>query len=373
MGRAAFAHCLFALCCFPSLHFPTAMKRSLSLLALAAFSINISAQNLVTQARPAGSEFWGYMDNTGNMIIPPKFKHNFPFNETGFAAVKDGATEKAGFINLKGEMLKTDPADFMLISGMVKDAQGFSCGLSPVRIGELWGFMNTEGKMAIAAKYDKVEAFESCFAVVRLGKQQYILTPDGKETAIKDPNIVDVKGFEGGLSPFKQKDKMHGFMDGEQNIVIPAQFLSVGYFSGDLAWAKTKDNKVGFINKKGEWVITPQFDAAQEFDPVSGMARVKQGDNWMYVAKDGTIMRMADTTVWGDFSEGLAKGKKGDLIGFFDKTGKWVIEPQFQGVREFKNGYAAAKQGDLWGFIDKTGKWVIEPKYEAVKDMEKVR
>ncbi|MBK9196754.1 MAG: WG repeat-containing protein [Flavobacteriales bacterium] len=349
------------------------MKHLILSAALCALVGHANAQALVTQVRQVGNEFWGYMDNTGNMVIPPKYKHNFPFGPSGYAAVKDGATDKAGFINIKGEALATEVADFTLISGMVKDAQGFSCGLAPVRIGEVWGFMNTQGKLAIAAKYDKVEAFEECLAVVMIGKKQYILTPEGKETAVVDPNIVDVKGFQGGLSPFKQKDKMHGFMDGNQNVVIPATFLSVGYFSGDLAWAKTKDAKVGYINKKGEWVITPQFDDAKDFDPTSGMARVKQGDNWMYVAKDGTIMRVTDTTVWGDFSEGLAKGKKGELIGFFDKSGKWVIEPQFNNVREFKNGYAAARQGELWGFIDKTGKWVIEPKFEAVKDMEKVK
>lgn len=349
------------------------MKR-IALFSAALCSISLQAQTFVAQARPAGNEFWGYVDDKGNMVIPPKYKHCFPFGESGYAAVKDPVTDKAGYIDLKGEALKTDPADFTIITGIGggKDAQGFSCGLAPVRIGEVWGFMNTQGKLAIPAKYDKVEPFESCYAVVMLGKKQYILSSEGKETAVADANIVDVKGFKGGLAPFKQKDKMHGFMSGDQTIVIPAQYLGVGYFVGDLAWARSKDDKIGYINRKGEWVITPQFDAAKDFDEVSGMARVKQGDNWMYVAKDGTIMRMTDTSVWGDFSEGLAEGKKGDLVGFFDKSGKWVIEPQFQGVRDFKNGYAAAKQGGHWGFIDRTGKWAVEPKFEVVKDLEKV-
>ncbi|MBK6341930.1 MAG: WG repeat-containing protein [Flavobacteriales bacterium] len=349
------------------------MKHLLLAIPAVLLSTAMQAQTLLSQARPAESEFWGYVDNTGNMVIPPKYKHCFPFGESGYAAVKDAVTDKPGFINVKGEALRTDPADFVLISGLFggKDAQGFSCGRAPVRIGDLWGFMGTDGKMAIPAKYDKVEPFEGCFAVVMLGKKQYILTADGKEVPVSDPNIVDVKGFKNGLSPFKQKDKMHGFMDGDQTIVIPAQFLSVGYFTGELAWAKTKEGKVGFINRKGEWVITAQFDAAEDFDEASGMARVKQADAWMYVARDGSIMRMTDTQVWGDFSDGLAKGKKGELFGFFDKSGTWVIQPQFQGVRDFKNGYAAAKQGEKWGFIDTAGKWAVEPKFEVVKDMEK--
>ncbi|MFZ1695025.1 MAG: WG repeat-containing protein [Flavobacteriales bacterium] len=349
------------------------MKRVPLPFALLLLTIGLQAQTYLAQVRPVGSDFWGYVDNAGNMVIPPKYKHTFPFGESGYAAVKDAVTGKPGFINLKGEPLKTDPAEFGLITGLFggKDAQGFVCERAPVKVGDLWGFMGTDGKMAIAAKYDKVDPFEGCLAVVMLGKKQYILTADGKETAVSDANIVDVKGFKNGLSPFKQKDKLHGFMDAGQNIVIPAQFLSVGYFTGELAWAKTKEGKVGYINKNGEWVITAQFDAAEDFDEASGMARVKQGDAWMYVARDGSIMRMTDTAVWGDFSNGLAKGRKGELFGFFDTQGAWVIQPQFQGVRDFKNGYAAAKQGEKWGFIDTAGKWVVEPKFEAIKDMER--
>lgn len=349
------------------------MQRVILSAATIALGINLNAQTLVTQARPAGSEFWGYADNTGNMIIPAKYRDCFRFDESGYAPVRDPATEKAGFINLKGELLATEVADFKLVTGMATDAQGFSCGLAPVKIGEFWGFMNTQGKMAIQAKYDRVEAFEECLAVVMIGKKQYIVTSEGKEAAVGDANILDVKGFRGGLSPYRTKDRKHGFIDGNQNVVIPATFLSVGYFSDGLAWAKTTDEQVGYINTKGEWVIKPQFTAGHEFDAVSGMARVKQGDAWMYVAKDGTIMRMTETTKWNNFSEGLAEGQKGELTGFFDKTGKWVIEPQFQGARAFKNGYAAAKRGELWGFIDKTGKWAIEPKFLVVKDMEKVK
>jgi WG containing repeat len=349
------------------------MKHIILSAAVLALVGNTNAQTLVTQVKPAGGETWGYMDIKGNMIIEPKFRDCFRFNESGYAPARDPATELPGFINLKGEWLPTEVKEFKLITGLATDAQGFSCGLAPVKIGELWGFMNTQGKLAIAPKYDKVEPFEECLAVVMIGKKQFILTAEGKETAVADANIVDVKGFRGGLSPFKTKDKMHGFMDGSQNVVIPATFLSVGYFSDGLAWAKTKDEKVGYINKKGEWVIQPQFTQAHEFDEVSGMARVKQGDEWMYVAKDGTIMRMNETTKWNNFNEGLAEGVKGELTGFFDKTGKWVIEPQFQNARAFKNGYAAARRGELWGFIDKTGKWVIEPKFLSVKDMELVK
>ncbi len=87
----------------------------------------------------------------------------------------------------------------------------------------------------------------------------------------------------------------------------------------------------------------------------------------------GEIVKVNDTEVWGDFSEGLADGKNGDQRGFYNNKGEWVIKPQFEGVRDFKNGYAAAKQGGKWGVIDKKGNWVIRPAFDGIKDMELVK
>ena len=125
------------------------------------------------------------------------------------------------------------------------------------------------------------------------------------------------------------------------------------------------------INNKGEWKIKPQFDASKNFDPTSGMARVKLEGQWTYTNKNGEILSV-DTENWGDFEDGLAKGKKGGKTGYYNNKGEWVIAPEFDGGRDFKNGFAAVKKGDKWGFIDKFGNWVIEPQFAAVKDLERV-
>ena len=331
-------------------------------------------QRYIAQVKPAGQELWGYLSSTGEMVVPPTYKGCFRFNESGYAAVQDAATKNGAFINTKGERLATEVPAFQLISSFGGgDVQGFSCGLAPVKVGEQWGFMNTQGKLAVQPVYDKVDAFESCLSTVMKGKKLFILTAEGKETPVADAGILDVKSFTDGLAPFKTKDKLHGFMNGEQQVVIPAVYLSVGYFSGGLAWAKDKSEKVGYIDKQGKWVIEPRFDAAKEMDPTSGLARVKSGEAWYYVDRTGKEVRPGGgATGLGDFSEGLAEAKQGELTGFLGPDGNWAIQPKFQGARAFKNGFAAAKQGELWGYIDPKGNWVIEPQYDTVKDMEKV-
>ena len=327
------------------------------------------AQTLLAQAKPAGSDLWGYINEKGDQVIPPAFKSCFRFTESGYAAVSDPDTKEDYFIDTKGQRLKTEVSGFEHMSGLGGgDQQGFHFGLAAVRVGKKWGFMDMTGKMVIPAKYDKVDAFEGPFTMVGVGKQLLILGTDGTETPMKDPKVVDVRSFHEGLAPFKTSDKMMGFMDGQQKVVIPAQFKSVGYFSDGLAWAKNASDAVGYIDKKGEWVIPAKYDAGGEFDAESGLARVKSGDVWMYVDRTGKELKVSADS-YGQFSEGLCDGKKGGMVGFFDRTGQWVIEPKFEAVRDFKNGMAAARQSGMWGFIDRTGKWVIEPKFEAVKDL----
>jgi len=344
------------------------------LLSLVLISVASTAfsQRYLTQIKPAGSKQWGYANEKGEVVIAPQFEKCHKFSADGLAPIYDTKNRQYYFINTQGEKVATEVSNFKLIDRFGFDLEGFNNGLIPIRQGDKWGYMNTEGKVAIAAKYDKVTGFGDGHAVGTLNKTIYILDTKGNESPL-DASVIEVREFAEGLAPYRSSDKKFGFVDGSGKIVIKSQFESVGYFSDGLAWAKTGDGKVGYINKSGEWAIQPQFNTAKDFDPSTGLARVKTGDSWGYVSKSGEAVKVADTDDWGDFSEGLAEGRRGGKFGFYDAQGKWVIEPQFDGTRKFKNGYAAAKKGDRWGMIDKQGNWVIEAKYDRIMDLELVK
>jgi hypothetical protein len=347
-------------------------KRILLSLALAAVASGAFSQHYLTQVKPADSKKWGYANEKGELVIAPQFEKCHKFSEDGLAPIYDSKNRQYYFINTQGEKVATEVTDFKLIDRFGFDLEGFNNGLIPIRQGEKWGYMNAQGKVAIPAKYDKVTGFSNGHAVGTVNKVFFILDTDGKESPL-EAGVLDVREFSEGLAPFRSADKNFGFVDGSGKIVIKSQFESVGYFTDGLAWAKSSDGKVGYINKSGEWVIKPGFSAAKDFDPSTGLARVKTGDSWGYVSKQGEAVKITDTEDWGDFSDGLAEGRKGGKVGFYDAQGKWVIEPQFDGSRKFKNGYAAAKKGDRWGMIDKQGNWVIEAKYDRIMDLELVK
>jgi len=248
--------------------------------------------------------------------------------------------------------------------------QGFSDGMIPVLVGKKWGYLNTNGELAIGLKYEKAQKFDNGFAVVRKNGDFFVINKSGEEFVVN--GAIDVKSFTEGLAPYKVADKTFGFVGTDGKVVIKAQFSSVGYFVDGLAWAKTIDRKVGYINKKGEWVIQPKFLAGKNFDPVSGLAKVKENEKWVYTNKKGEITTVSSDVI-NNFKNGLAKGRKGDKFGYYNKDGKWVIEAKFDGGRDFNNGFAAAKKGDKWGFINEKGEWVIEPTFGGVKDMELIK
>ena len=346
-------------------------KSVLSFLFILLIAGTAFSQTYVTQIKPAGGKKWGYANLKGEVIIEPQFEKCYEFSSSGLAPIYDTKNRQYYFINLKGEKLATEIKDFKLIDGFGFDLKGFEDELVPVKHGEKWGYLNTDGKLAIGAKYDEVTDFNGGYAPVKKGSGYVVINTKGEEFPVEG-SVQDAKPFSESLAPFKSGDKKFGFINENGKIAIAAKFESVGYFKDGLAWVKTDDKKVGYINTTGEWVIKPQFDVGKNFEAESGLARIKTSDKWAYVTKTGEIVYLKDTDIFEDFSNGLAKGRKNGKFGFLNNKGEWVIAPEFDGSRDFKNGFAAVKKGEVWGVIDKTGKWVIQPAFDGIKDMELV-
>jgi hypothetical protein len=348
----------------------------IKLITLGVFALTAlasKAQTLVFQAKSVENQLWGYSNMDGELIIPGQYDKCYPFSSNGLAVIYDEKERQYHFIDVKNQRLTTNPAKFKIKDGMGFNVSGFNDHLFLVQVNNKWGYMNDEGNLAIQANYDNGSDFNGGFATVGKGKQFLVVDTKGNETPLES-GITEVKEFSDGLAPVRMSNKKYGFIDTKGKLAVPAEYETVGYFAAGLAWVKTAEGKLGYIDKSGQWVIKPEFEAGKEFDPVSGLARVKKGESWCYVDKSGKILYVKDTESWGDFSEGLADGKKGGMRGFYDKTGKWVIEPKFLAVRDFHNGYAAAKSVEnKWGIIDKTGKWAVEAKFDSVKDVTLIK
>jgi WG repeat protein len=303
----------------------------------------------------------GFIDETGNMVIPPRFQDARPFSE-GLAYVN--GTEFRGFIDLQGKpVIKTDG-----------EARDFHEGLAAVSSEKgLWGYVDRSGKMVAEKQYGFADDFSEGLAGVVVGKKFGFINQNGEMvipprfTPRRGPYswspLVATSRFSEGLAPvttdgeFDKPYKSYGYINRKGDFVIPPQFLTAQLFSEGLALVvkveSVKDvTKVGWIDKSGQWVVTE----VQGYAPPDVFSRtfVNPSGDWRY-------------------SEGLVsfrvypEGKT--LHGYMDRKGHVVIEPRaFNIIGPFLGGIARVfvKGGegssDDYGYIDKTGQFVWRSK-----------
>lgn len=227
-----------------------------------------------------------------------------------------------GYINTEGKMV---------IEPIFLEAMTFQEGMAAVEICEKrmfsskkckWGYINKTGAIVIEAEYDKVLEFSEGLAEVQKCKGENclwgIIDKDGNW--VKKPEYIMISRFSEGLAavttdpaffdyPF---DAKFVFINHKGHVVIDGKFKNVRNFSDSLA-AANFDNKWGFINKKGEIVIEPMFDEVGPFREgfahysntifAPGVpAQVVSG----YVDKEGNVHEVASACTAGTFDNGLA-------------------------------------------------------------------
>jgi len=306
----------------------------------------------------------GFIDETGNMLIPPRFRAARNFSE-GLAYVE--GSEFSGFIDLQGKpVIKTDDRtrDFH---------EGLAAVLSSERSGSRgWGYIDRSGKLVIQKQYAFADDFSEGLAGVVVGKKFGFINQKGemvipprftpREGRYLWSGIVGTSRFSEGLAPVTTErglDKAYGYINRKGDFVIPPQFNTAQLFSEGLAlvvkWTSITNEvmRVGWIDKSGQWMVTEvQGRIPERLFPKTFMDPRGYGD-WRY-------------------SEGLVpflvyEGKP--HYGYMDRSGKIVIEPrEFNKVGPFVGGlarvYVKGDEGSSsdYGYIDKTGQFIWRSK-----------
>ena len=343
------------------------MKIFTLVLAISFFSIQSHAQSFLAQAKPDGSKEWGYINEKGEFVIEPQYRTCHPFSE-GLAPIYDKKDKTFYFIKSDGNKLPTEVNQFRLRNIFGFGTKGFEDGMVAVEVDRQWGYMNTEGKLIVPAKFDKAQEFNGGYGVAEKDDKFYIISKDGSENQVDISGLEDLRKFSEGLAPYRANGKW-GFINTKGEVAIEAKYRTVGYMSDGFSWVKNEEGQVGFINSNGDLKIGFEYTAAKDF--TDGVAQIRKGDNWVYLKEDGTTMTPPIADTYGKFSEGMAYFKTDGKVGFIDKEGKPVIKQQFDAVRDFQNGYAAAEVNDKWGVIDKSGNWVVKPQFDGLKDFGK--
>ncbi len=377
---------------------------------------------------PESIEKWGYMDASGKLVIPPRFRDALPFTD-GVAQVTVDEPETGygiGYINQKGQFVI---APKLKSKQFVNQIWEFSEGRLPLRqeSGGKIGYINKQGQFVIPPQFSKVESYfngramvcwpeasqyeEKCGYINRTGA--LVIPPrfpaawsfhqgaaavsvkgQGQRTAQGVLGLIDRLGnylVEPILDQINTLPEWGNppdvkFDDGLVRVRVVDGVGDTSY-SFNPKWA----GKWGYVSQKGGFAIPPQFTRAENFS--EGRALVKIPDDatgydpawrgqWALIDTTGKLVytpgQKPQPYCRSEFHEGLALAhtKESDsisLVGYIDREGRWVILPKFPGsssIGNFSQGLAAAPdpKNGKYGYIDRTGEFVIPPKFDLVYD-----
>lgn len=379
-------------------------------------ALAVSGHRLFPVQTDGGNDKYGYADRRGEMVIPPQFDYASPFQD-GLATVRTG--RKWFFINEQGkEMITLDST----ILGIIEVGQ-FSEGLCPIRKATIldkkptrkYGYLNTDGKLAIPAVFDGAGPFHNGIAVVdslNLGdyrpgqeggiprdlalidKQGQLLTPysfrrispfneagfaeviqagTGKQGIVgKDGQVLTgqyyprVKSFPAGMTVFDGSTWKVFDYSGAALSLPNTNITSISYFTGNDLIVKDQSDQWLHLEITGQkaTIKTQGLQWLQPFEHGYGIAR-KDNRQQLY-GQDQSWIDPGAGTFFKFWSDQLLGVKSGAQEFYANVAGQNAFSRNFEQVNKFTGGQAIVSYQGQTGVINNRGVFVVPPKFAEI-------
>ncbi|MDR3617166.1 MAG: WG repeat-containing protein [Candidatus Obscuribacterales bacterium] len=378
--------------------FPSHQVLAICLLGIALFGLSScrgSSTHCRSIERPVYRGEWGFIDQTGAVVIKPQFNSEAKF--------KDGLVNASFTADGKDFMTIVDRKGVPITSLRLKKTLEM---LNDVAVVETLDksdkpkevdlptqtYINRDGTI-MPCRFRECGNFSNGVAVASLpigpidfpmGEKMfdekgyignYVLIGRRGNILKKLPGGAVRLNFSEGLIPLKVKTKT-GYMDRKGEVAIPPKFWAAADFKEGLACVcMTNGGKWGFINHSGDLVLPCIFDGPSEFN--EGLAKVDKGSESGFIDETGAfVLREKDWKCWGNFSDGLAAVhlNKPFSGGFIDKSGKVVIKlkPPIYLGDDFHEGLCKTNfyenNRGTFGYINRSGDWQIKPQFIECSD-----
>lgn len=293
---------------------------------------------------------YGYIDKTGNEVIPLSYTVGFNFSQGLATVLKNGM------------MAVIDETEKEVVEPKYDYISEFFGDLATVKYDGKYGFIDKSGREIVRPQYDLVgyvdertnprlnysysripDFWDDMVLVMSDGKIGYL---DSYGNEVIRPIYDSGLDFSEGLAAVSIGAK-YGFIDKSGRLVIEAKYDDAKYFSGGLAKVGL-DGKWGYINKEGKEIVDIKYD------------EVGYGENKSLYTED-----LDGFHINPNFKNELSRVKLDGKWGYVDISGREVVEPKYDNAYSFSDGLAAVETNGKWGYVDTTGKEVIEPKYDV--------
>lgn len=341
--------------------------------------------------------FWRLIDREGKTVKDDvEAVRIFPYTKEGLAL--------AWLPKRKGKRKEKDILDFILriqssflnrsgdiVAPAYEDARPFSGGLASVGSGDSYGFIDTEGNLAIPFLYEWAGGFVGDLGGVGKDGKYGFINKKG-ETVIDfvfDIPSLDVLPYypQHNLQAVRT-GRMRGLLNDRGEWVAEPKYERL-YCGEDPLVGLQKDGKVGFVNLSGDVVIDFQFMGIPVYSdsdhPGSGSLpycyRFSEGraiilmppkwgsPDWYsgygVINTEGKLLFTFDADPYGLYSEGYlaVQNQREKKAGLFDKEGNWIPLPG-----EVCLLFPSAMSGVRGGILN-----VLTSKSKAMVDFSKTR
>ena len=194
-----------------------------------------------------------------------------------------------------------------------------------------WGYVDTDGKVAIAPKYSSVDDFSEGLAIVSVSDTPYgdeaqfaIIDKKGEIVKKYNPGTIPCSsGFRSGRMAFCDANDRGIIVDkkGETITKLPAKAKGIAGFDNDYIVFTDEDNNYGVMNYEGEVLVRPKYRTINIIGHNRFLGNIKGSDNndtgVIFNSNGDEEMRIDDFT-------GVAWKNQYGLLGVDEKTSTFL-------------------------------------------------
>jgi hypothetical protein len=283
---------------------------------------------------------WGYIDTTGEMVIPPQFKLAWEFRDGLAVAAPVKSRAKQDHWPL--------------------------------------GFIDINGRWVVPPRYEAVSDFHNGFAFCQISKtgKWHVLDRAGNIHKCLQLHNLLFKA-SGSLKPayiIKDGERLGGYLNERGETAIEFQFHSVSRFTDNVALVEVEAcGGQGLIDKNGDWVLMPKPGRCY-YNFLEDLAIFWDDDLYGFVDKTGTTVIEPRYSIAKNFGCGLAvvQTQPGSWLSVIDQNGHTVINEAIGFASLFSEGLLAALdiKTRRWGYLDNAGHWAIKPMFDSTTYFE---
>lgn len=272
------------------------------------------------------------------------------FGDNNLTAVKK---EKYGYVNLTGNTIIPFIYDF---------ADNFNnSNTALVKKEKLYGYLDSNAKLFIPFMFDNASPFIGTVAAVQKGYWYGLINKQRKTVAPFDYNFLDCIDNDGILYNARKGFK-NGIIDSNNHIVIPFDYEADFVYINNNCFIAKQDGYYGLINIIQRKLVPFNF--------YQYSMKLKDKNLIIFTSKETTKNPYQIYNTFGDkrndqgyqyidyFYGDRCRVRRNDKYGFIDASGYEVVPCEYDAVGIFIGGKSEVKKEGKKFYIDKTGQKV---------------